>query len=188
MHDPVMALNGARFEGFVTISEQPVRGMISLRADLTNSKIAKLVKKQTGCEMPEQGGAEFGEEAAVFWMSPDEALILCDYSDAPRRALALREELGDIHSLITVVSDARTSFRIEGAQWRDVLAKLTPADIAPDHFAPGMLRRSRIAQTAAAFWTEEEESAELICFRSVAQYVFELLKTSAKPGSELNVF
>lgn len=188
MHDPVMALNGAHFEGFVTVAEQPMRGMVSLRSDLSSAKLGKRIKKLTGCEMPDIGEAKFNDTSAVLWMSPDELLILCPYDNAPALAASLCENLETTHALITVVSDARASFRIKGAQWRDVLTKVTPADMAPTSLKPGMLRRSRIAQSAAAFWTEDNESAELICFRSVAGYVFELLKTSAKPGSELNVF
>lgn len=188
MSDPAMALGGANFKGFVTVAEQPVRGMISLRGDLSNSKLKRLVKKLTSAEVPDTGEAKFAKSHAVLWMSPDELLILCAYDAASKLAAALNEGLASTHALVTVVSDARSSFRIEGPLWRDVLAKLTPADLAPAAFAPGMLRRSRLAQTPAAFWTEDNQSAEIICFRSVAEYVFGLLKTSAQSGSELNVF
>ncbi|MGH1329360.1 MAG: sarcosine oxidase subunit gamma [Paracoccaceae bacterium] len=188
MHDPATALNNAHFEGFVTLQEMPLRGMIALRTDIGAHKAARLIKKLTGCAIPAPNEACFGADHSVLWMSPDELLILCDYHAAHGLAVALREGLAGLHALVTVVSDARSSFQIIGPAWRDVLAKLTPADVSPKAFPAGMLRRSRIAQTAAAFWSEDGQSCELICFRSVAEYTFELLKTSAQPGSELGVF
>ena len=49
---------------------------------------------------------------------------------------------------------------------------------------PNELRRSRVAQVAAAFWAQDG-GYTLVCFRSVAGYVMGLLTHSAQPGSEL---
>ena len=87
------------------------------------------------------------------------------------------------HALVTDVSDARAMFELRGGGLRDVLAKLTPADMSAAALPPGELRRSRLAQVPAAFWLRSETAAQVICFRSVARYVFDLLKTAAQPGS-----
>jgi sarcosine oxidase subunit gamma len=63
---------------------------------------------------------------------------------------------------------------------RDVLAKITPADMAA--LAPGEMRRTRLQQVPAAIWFESETEARVVCFRSVAQYVFDLLALSAQEG------
>ena len=57
----------------------------------------------------------------------------------------------------------------------------------PDDYtaANTSLRRSRIAQIPAAFWLDSESSATLVCFRSVAQYAFDLLADAVKTGSEV---
>ena len=86
------------------------------------------------------------------------------------------------------VSDARAVFRIKGPNTREVLAKLAPVDLSPQAFGPGMIRRTRLAQVPAAFWMEDTDTAQLVCFRSVAQYVFDLLKTAAQPGSEVGFY
>ena len=54
--------------------------------------------------------------------------------------------------------------------------------------APGEVRRTRLAQVADAFWLEDAENAQIICFRSVADYVFGVLQMSARKGSEVGVF
>jgi sarcosine oxidase, subunit gamma len=74
-------------------------------------------------------------------------------------------------------------FRIKGAKADQVLRKLCPVDF--DTLAEGELRRTRAAQVAAALWKSAPDEYTLVSFRSVAAYVFGLLETSARPGSEI---
>ena len=71
---------------------------------------------------------------------------------------------------------------------RGVLAKLTPANLHPDALATGEVRRTRLAQVPAAVWLRDEDTAELICFRSVARYVFDLLSNAARQGTDNGLF
>jgi sarcosine oxidase subunit gamma len=70
----------------------------------------------------------------------------------------------------------------EARALRDVLAKVTPANMAADVLKPGEMRRTRLQQAAGAIWFESETEARVVCFRSVARYVFDLLAMSAKEG------
>ena len=121
-------------------------------------------------------------------MSPDELLLLCPYSEARDAAARLQKGLAGEHALVANVSDARAMLRVRGLDAREVIAKLTPADVSPAAFGPGRIRRSRLAQVPAAFWMADEECFEIICFRSVARYVFDILRVSARPGSEVGHF
>lgn len=174
------ALPGARSEGLVEIREMGLQGMITLRADLAGA--AKAVSKVTGAPMPAPRAISAGTDCHVAWMSPDELLILCAHGDAARLARALSEALGKHHALVVDVSDARALFAVAGPSGalRDVLSKITPADIGA--LAPGEMRRTRLQQVAGALWFESETEARVICFRSVARYVFDLLSISAHPG------
>ncbi|MCU4651834.1 sarcosine oxidase subunit gamma [Roseibacterium sp. SDUM158016] len=174
------ALPGAEAGGIVSVREMGLQGMVTLRADL--SVAAKALKKVTGAAMPEVRGMTEGEGTRVAWMSPDELLILCDHSAAGEMARGLTEALKGQHHLAVDVSDARAMFSLTGeaGALRDVLAKVTPADLAA--LAPGEMRRTRLQQVAAALWFESGTEARVVCFRSVAQYVFDLLALSAKDG------
>ncbi len=121
-------------------------------------------------------------------MSPDEVLILCPYAEVPEALAELESALAGTHHLIANVSDARALITVSGADAREVLAKLTPADLSPDAFGPGEFRRTRLAQVPAAFWMRDEMTFQVVCFRSVAQYVFDVLAMSARPGSEVAFF
>ena len=92
------------------------------------------------------------------------------------------------HALVVDVSDARASFIVRGRAARDVMAKLAPVDLAPGQFEPGMFRRTRLAQVPVAFWMPTPEMFQLVCFRSHAVYVRDLLETAAAPGSAVHIF
>ncbi|MEM1352160.1 MAG: sarcosine oxidase subunit gamma family protein [Pseudomonadota bacterium] len=184
MSDPVTALDGAQStSGIVEITEVALQGMITLRGDLSDKKIQSAAIKGRSKVMPGPGQAMIQDESGIAWMSPDEALILCAYDQVAAEVRALKKALGTAHALVVNVSDARASFRIKGVHARDVLAKLCPVDLSPDVFGPGKFRRTRMAQVPAALWQADDDSFQVICFRSQAQYVFDLLSVSAQAGS-----
>ena len=188
MSDAVSALDGASFDGFARIADAGPRGMITLRGDLTAAKIKTAVKKTTGAEIPGQGAVTWAGETGAVWMSPDEILLLCPDAEAHDLTAQLQDALSGTHHLAANVSDARALLTLTGLDAREVLAKLTPADVSPAALRPGQVRRTRLAQVPAAFWMRDEESFDIVCFRSVAQYVFDILKAAATPGSEVGFF
>lgn len=188
MSDPRSALGGARYDGYVAIQEAPPRGMVTIRGDLASPALKTAIADITGVEVPSKRGANLQADQGVLWMSPDELMVLTTYADADRHTAKLTDALASEHALVANVSDARTLFVVEGAHAREVLAKVAPVDLAPGNFAPGEMRRTRIAQVPAAFWMREAETFEVLCFRSVARYVFDVLKTGALPGAEVDAF
>ena len=174
--------------GFVEVVELAPLGMIALRADLSDPATAKAVKAAMGLAVPGVRGMETGVDRSVGWMSPDELLLLTPYAEVQKTIAALDKALKGKHYLAVDVSDSRAVFRIRGTAARDVLAKLTPTDLSPEAFTPGMLRRTRTAQVAAAFWISGTDEFTLVCFRSVADYVFGLLQISAASGGEVGLY
>ncbi|MGC3936419.1 sarcosine oxidase subunit gamma [Roseobacter sp. EG26] len=188
MSDPVTALDGAVSDaGIATITEVPLQGMITLRGDLSTTAVKNAATGVAAVDMPGQGEANCVENRGICWMSPDELLVLCPYETVAANIELMQKTLGDAHALAVNVSDARASFRVGGGRAREVIAKLCPVDLSPDAFKPGMFRRTRMAQVPAAFWMRDEDSFQIICFRSQAQYVFDLLTVAAQPGSEVNL-
>jgi sarcosine oxidase subunit gamma len=100
-------------------------------------------------------------------------------------AATLQSALSSQHALVCVVSDARALFEIAGLGARDALAKLTPADLSRDAFTVGTFRRTRMAQIPAGIGAMDEDRFLIMCFRSVAEYTFEILKLSAQKGGEV---
>ncbi|MEL7114941.1 MAG: sarcosine oxidase subunit gamma family protein [Pseudomonadota bacterium] len=184
MSEAVSPLNGARFKGSVMVQEEPPQGMITLRGDLASAAMVKAVKAAVKAEVPAQRMLTTGEGDAL-WMSPDELLVLVPYADADETVAKIDGAMGKAHHLAANVSDARALFTLTGPGIRDVLAKLTPADLSQTALPLAEVRRTRLAQVPAAFWFSADDTCHVICFRSVAQYVFDILKASANPMAEV---
>jgi sarcosine oxidase subunit gamma len=188
MSNVVSALNGVSRSGIALVEETGLRGMVTVRGDLGSKPMAKALKDVIGADVPGQREIAAGDKGAVAWMSPDELLVICEHGAADDIVAALNVALQGAHALVLNVSDARAVFKVSGESAREVIAKLAPVDLAPGVFEPGMMRRTRFAQVPAAFWMNADGSFEIICFRSVAQYVFDLLVVASAEGSEVGFF
>lgn len=157
-------------------------GMISLRGDLSDDRLRAAVTALTGTPVPDRLRIEGASQRGAAWMSPDELLLFVP-RDAVGSALArLGEALAGTHHLVLDVSDLRVCLRVDGPGAREVLSKLSPADLHPDAFGEGHFRRTRLGQLAAGIWLEGQ-GARVICFRSVADYALLLLRQSAADGA-----
>lgn len=183
MSETISALNNAGFSGLVRIDETGLQGMITLRGDLSLATVKKVATAASGAAFPGQRQITVSDTGALAWMSPDELLILCPYDEVSDRLAKMTKTLGNTNALAVDVSDARAIFAISGEDARDVMAKLCPVDLHPEVFKPGEIRRTRLAQIAAAIWMEDDDTFRLICFRSVAQYAYDVLKVAAAAGS-----
>jgi sarcosine oxidase subunit gamma len=184
MSEALSALPNAQAKGTdVTVAEVGLQGMITLRGDLSGPEMAAALSA-VSLTVPEQRQVVHSGDKSAAWMSPDELLVLLPYTEVPAAMSTLTDALADSHALVANVSDARAMFRITGTPGavRDTLAKVAPADLSPEALAPGEMRRTRMAQMAAAFWLTEEGTGYVVCFRSVAEYAFGVLKTSAVAG------
>ncbi len=190
MSEAVSALAGARATGTIEVAEAGLQGMITIRGDLEDPEIFGAVKSVTGADVPSQRNSVSAGSDTLLWMSADELMLLCPHDEAEARIRALSAALNGQHHLTANVSDARAQFTLsgDGVAIREVLAKLSPADMRASALPVGEVRRTRIAQVAAAFWFENEEKAQLICFRSTARYVFDLLEKSSASGSSVGYF
>ena len=114
-------------------------------------------------------------------------MILLPYDAVGAAVSSIEKTLKGTHHLAANVSDARAVFQLEGEGRliRETLGKLTPADLRAKAMPVLAMRRTRLSQVPAAFMFHHDDYAELICFRSVAGYVFELLKTAAAPGADV---
>jgi len=188
MSEPVTALGGAMApDGIASVAEAPLQGMITLRGSLSDAAFVTAVETHAGVAIPQARQNVKAGDLRLCWMSPDELLLLCPYDQTAEHIVALQEALAGQHHLAVNVSDARALFTLSGASARDVLAKLCSVDLAEAAFGAGDFRRTRMAQTPAAFWLEGDVF-HIICFRSQAQYVFDLLKRASQTGSEVGFF
>ena len=179
MSDAITALQARETHGSVQVSDAGLRGMITLRGDLAKMKP---VAKDLGLAVPGMREASFKGDTGILWMSPDEVLILLPYCEVAATLDKIAKAMKGQHHLAVNVSDARALLTVQGPFAREVMAKLAPVDLHPDAFGPGQVLRTRLGQIAAAFWMTDAQTFQVICFRSVAEYAFDLLAASAAAG------
>lgn len=167
----------------VQIEQRAGVGMITFRGNTTSGDTGKVLMDLTGCSLPDVRQINSHGEWAVAWMSQDEMLLICPHNAIHDCLTTLDKRLEGTHFLAVDMSDARAVFRISGAGSREVLAKGAPVDLARSAFEPGDFRRTRLGQVAVAFWMIEDDTFDLVCFRSVAEHVALWLKTATRPGS-----
>ena len=177
------AMNGARATGYVEVSEALATGMITLRGDLADAGVQKAVKSVMGAGVPATLAVTDADAGQILWMSPDELMIVCAYDQADQVVADLIAALGETHSMVVNVSDARAVFNLNGSATSEIIAKLAPIDMKT--MQAGTVRRTRFAQIPAAFWMTSNDSARIICFRSVGEYMFNQLRNSAQAGFEV---
>ncbi|WP_370045950.1 MULTISPECIES: sarcosine oxidase subunit gamma [Salipiger] len=185
MSDVMAPMAGACSEGLISIEALPPQGQISLRCEVSDDYRAKL-GELLGLGVPEPLSAVEEGDRALLWMAPDELLLLLPYDAVPEVLEQLNTTFEGWFIAITDVSDARAQFRLSGPHLRDVLSKVTPADMSPDAFTPGMVRRSRLAQVAAGYWLRSASEAQVFVFRSVGDYAFRVLSLAAGPGGDVH--
>lgn len=176
---------GAQYNGAILIQDAGPTGMITLRGDLGGAPVQKALKGETGLDLPGALEVVSNDSHTLAWFSPDELLILLPHAEADAMVANLSRHLAAHHHLALNVSDARVMFDLSGRALADVLAKLTPADMSPAAFGPGTCRRTRLAQAPVAIWSRAPGRAQLVCFRSVAEYVHGVLTNAARPGADV---
>ena len=187
MSDAATALGGVSYDaGIASVREASLQGMITVRGDLASDAVKKAVKAATGNAVPDQRECLVEDATGVAWMSPDELLVLVPYNDVHTALGKMQKALGKAHALAVNVSDARALFHVEGDRAHEVLGKLCPVDLSAEGLQAGTIRRTRMAQVPAALWQSGPGKYSVICFRSQARYVYDLLSVAAQPGSEVN--
>lgn len=167
-------------ESLATVTRVNGLAMITIRADLHRAGDA--IAEAAGLAIPQTTRITTDGSRSLGWMSPDELLLTLPAPDLADAIAALEQALTGEHGLVADVSDARAVFDVTGPDADDVIAKLSPADL--DALPRDGLRRSRAAQTAAAFW-RIDGGFRLIGFRSTADYLALILANAALPGSRL---
>jgi len=171
------------FEGAIRVERLDAIGMITLRGDFRSSVFASALKDAAGSAVPDVREVLSADETTCAWMSPDELLLVIPSVKVESALNSLSTALDGEHHLAENVSDARAVFRLTGQGAREVLAKGAPVDLSKEAFGRGAIRRTRLGQVAVAFWMSGEDQFDLVCFRSVGDFVFDWLSMASRERS-----
>ncbi len=171
----------------VTLAERPFLDMINLRGDAADGAFLDAVEKAIKLRPPVAANAVAGKAADthVFWLGPNEWLVVCRPGGGERAAKALRTALAGLHAAVTEVGEARTCFRLSGKMARSVLAKGCALDLHPSVFGPGQCAQTLLARMGVVLHMTAEArggapSYDIIVLRSFASHLWAWLEDAAQ--------
>ena len=170
----------------VEIRKLDQTGMIAIRGETESPKL-KDAMKLIGGAVPGKCEIIGSPDLLAAWMAPDEIIVMLPEEQIRDTADKLESALQGEHFLCIDVSDMRSCIEVSGDGSRDLLAKGTPADVSPEAFRIGQIRRSLFAQIQAAFWLAGEQKVRLLCRRSETDHMLTWLQEMApREGSQLH--
>lgn len=175
----------------ISMSEVSDRGMIDLRGEAGSVKFRQAAKAALGLNLPLKPRSTVVKgDVTVLWLSVDQWLVCCPRSMAGGMVDKLRKTLGEIHSLVVDVSDARAIIRLEGDNAREVMMKGSSIDFTLPDYKAGLVRRLVFAEIAALahIVTDRPCTIDIYVFRSYADYTWKWIKATAKPAATIGLF
>ena len=153
-----------------TVSVREVQTPLHLLAPYRGQAVqaAAAFNTQMGLEWP--GPNELKRKGGVYELWFDHAHIAV-MGTTPSTRLAR-------HAAVTDVGDGWTVLELNGAEVRDVLARLTPLDLRVKQFKTGMSQRSSLMHMQAVISCHGKSRFRVMVFRSMTQTLLHDLTTA----------
>lgn len=157
----------------VQLQESPFQGHLNLRGRPDNHAFVSAVTRVLGAEPPLQANTfVVAGELTIYWLGPDEWLIVTPPGQQATLATTLGEALQGVFSSITDVSSGQTIISVSGADARALLEKGCPIDLHPREFASGDCAQTHLAKAPVLISAvDDTQGYELIVRRSFADYL-----------------
>jgi sarcosine oxidase gamma subunit len=104
------------------MSESPLRlervldiAYVNLRGDSQNAELQAAVRDVCKTALPDEANTVVGEACMIFWLGPDEWMLVGDNMESAGLAPELAAKLADQHVAINDVSGGLVCYR--GARW-----------------------------------------------------------------------
>jgi len=156
-----------------TIREVPFLGFLNFRGKANNTGIQAATLNLLGCELPVEANTmiESGDNR-IYWLGPDEWLIVTPTGQQAKLADDLRAALKGVFSSVVDNSSGLTMLEISGGNAASLLASDCPFDLHPRVFKPGQCAQTRLAKAGMTIAPMREGSGfEVIIRRSFADYI-----------------
>lgn len=165
----------------VIVAERAMLGHLNLRGDGHDERFIAAVRGVLGVAPPiVSNSVTETQGCTVFWLGPDEWLIVVGGDRPPAVERDLRAALARQRYAVTELSGGQTVVALHGAHVRDVLAKGCPLDLHPRVFAVGRCAQTHLAKAPILLRRVDGDSAfELVVRRSFADYLWLWLEDAA---------
>ena len=128
------------------VSVRADRGHINLRGDMADADFVAAVEKVIGQPLPIIPNTLTTGSHHVFWLGPDEWLIMMAADDVAEMVARLDDATSSMHAAINDISGGQVTLMLEGRDARDVLAKGCTLDLHASEFSVGRCAQSGLAK------------------------------------------
>lgn len=140
-------------------------GHINVRGNAEGTGFVKSVEQVLGQALPIRPNTVSAGQHQVFWLGPDEWLIVTPAAAAAELAGRLQKATSDTHASVNDISGGQVVLILQGAKCRDLLAKGCTLDLHPGAFAVGDCAQSGIARANVLLALVDEMPTFMIVIR-----------------------
>ena len=173
----------------VAISVRAGRGFLNLRLNPRRGQALEAAERILGQPMPLAANTFTAGEHKVYWLGPDEWLIVSGAECVSGLGSELAEALTGFHAAVNDVSGGNVELLVSGVDARTVLAKGCALDLHPREFAPGQCAQTGLGRAAVLLAAAGDPSTyAIIVRRSFSDYLCRWLANAARPhGARFSV-
>lgn len=165
----------------VVCAERPFLGHINVRGDAGDPRFIASVASVIGTVVPiSPNTVSRGHDNVVYWLGPNEWLIVTTGEREAAIARDLRQALANCFAAVTEVSGGQTVISLSGDSVRDMLAKGCPLDLHARVFGIDRCAQSHLAKAPILIrQVDAAPSFEIIVRRSFADYLWLWIEDAA---------
>ena len=177
------AVAGEEFS--VTVEVNSKLDYINLRGDPADKKFVRAANKVLRHDLPLEPNTTSTGLSTVYWLGPDEWLIVSPAGERPTLPTLLDDALDGTHASLNVVTGGQVAMRISGDNAAALLAKGCTLDLHPKVFLAGQCAQTGLAKAGILLSKADNTPAfDVIVRRSFAEYLALWLQNS---GAEYGI-
>ena len=159
-------------ESSVTVEVHPNLEYINLRGDPADQALIGAANKILRQELPLGPNTISNGISTIYWLGPDEWLIVTPGGERPTLPAMLEEALSGMHASLNVVTGGQVAMRISGDSATAVLAKGCTLDLHPKTFHPGQCAQTGLAKASILIAkVDDVPTFDIFVRRSFAEYL-----------------
>ena len=154
------------------ISVRDDLGHLNLRGNPDNPDFLAAAEETIGQPLPQAPNTISDGDSTIFWLGPDEWLILTPAEKTANLADQLKSSLSNQHATTNNVSGGQIALTLTGERVREVLAKGCALDFHPQVFTEGRCAQSGLARANVTIGAIGGDNKFLVIVRrSFADYL-----------------
>ena len=134
-----------------TVADMAIRllpglGHLNLRGDPGNAGFVSTAESVLGQTLPILPNTVDIGTRRIYWLGPDEWLVVCTISEGPDLIADLSESLSAQHASVTDLTGGQIAMQLSGSDGRDILRRGCTLDFRPRTFKVGSCAQSGLAK------------------------------------------